>query len=816
VRVWKAIRDYFELTAWYLVVLDLLRVSAACAAFMLARPWLEAFIQRPSVQAGLHRAIFTRADFATARMLYGGMVTVGATLTTFWVLTALRHGVRMTVLRYQPTDRKRLEMAQEKESLPAYPFNPEAFALVLGELQDRDGSRVPNPASPELHPRWLTLPERALYTGFFITGGIGSGKTTGVADPCLEQLLRMERKIRVRAGGREYDDRYVFSGLVLDEKGDFCTLTRKKMEALGRGKDFIRIAPGGDVLWNVIYNPSIPTWAVGYQLASILSKFNKGARGSDPFWDQAPRELTTDYLTLIDDAMGYYTLADYLQVLVSSKLQDELHDMARERHRTNLGRISEIERRWARISNRREEMSEGLRGSLQACAKAGLNLFEFPEMRESFCPRKEDYFTGPCCPWPERKARTEAEEAILAREHTDGILLPRENVFAGFDAILDRGIVVGLDMPKTVWFDAASFVQVALKAQWQEAVLRRDARASNGELLVPPRLGLGVGYCPTFLMADEAQANVVPSDQEFLAQCRSKRASCWWLTQSHKSIIGAVGPDKKADAEAFFQNNMTRIYLRQSDIESMEMIGKEVGNKDVSKISVAVTEGGQQSRVSYFHNQFVNEALGVSETKTAAIEEKPFFEIEELRTMPNFVSVVLPSTGDETLPATKLFLRPTFLFGSDSNLRRETSWFDWPDELKKRVTLATVDQAPTWTAPEGVVDLEGLHTFSGGFLNIRVPAEPYAAGLTTPSASEAAVALEERKADTLGEAPERRVTAGQATETPTAQEIRGVLSVPVRVAAEEIAQGSVGELAEEAEVLTAHSPEQPAPLDMPW
>jgi hypothetical protein len=36
---------------------------------------------------------------------------------------------------------------------------PESFAIVLGELQDRDGTRVPNDRSPELVPRWLLPPK---------------------------------------------------------------------------------------------------------------------------------------------------------------------------------------------------------------------------------------------------------------------------------------------------------------------------------------------------------------------------------------------------------------------------------------------------------------------------------------------------------------------------------------------------------------------------------------------------------------------------------------------------------------------------------
>ncbi|MBP7784921.1 MAG: hypothetical protein KA064_02840 [Firmicutes bacterium] len=101
-------------------------------------------------------------------------------------------------------------------------------------------------------------------------------------------------------------------------------------------------------------------------------------------------------------------------------------------------------------------------------------------------------------------------------------------------------------MPKQIYFDAAVFIQVALKSQWQDSVLRREAIGPDGTPLMPPRFGEKIGYCPTFLMADEAQQSATPKDAEFKAVCRSKRASMWELTQSHGSIKGAFGPNNQA------------------------------------------------------------------------------------------------------------------------------------------------------------------------------------------------------------------------------------------------------------------------------
>jgi hypothetical protein len=81
-------------------------------------------------------------------------------------------------------------------------------------------------------------------------------------------------------------------------------------------------------------------------------------------------------------------------------------------------------------------------------------------------------------------------------------------------------------------------------------------------LLVPPRFGEGIGYCPTLLMADACQTSATPRYNEFKALCRSKRASCWELTQAHNAILEASGPGKDKAAETRLQHAMTHICLR--------------------------------------------------------------------------------------------------------------------------------------------------------------------------------------------------------------------------------------------------------------
>lgn len=666
----QAVRSFVKDKHPLVVGADVLRVVAILVAPALASWWLQWVADQDGLVAPLHRRLQTSMGLAS--LLYRFFVVVGVTTTIAALSRSGRNFLAIATDRIFGT-RKHSELPPGQ--LPPYPYDRESFALVLGELHSRDGTRVPNVAQPKAQPKWLVLPELALYTGVFVTGTIGSGKTAALAYPALKQLIGFRREVRVRRpDGSSTTEEWKFSGLILDEKGDFTRAAAGFCKEWGRENDLIRIAPGGKWIWNVIYNPNLSAWAVGYQLGWILNNVNKNKSGSDPFWEQAPRELITEYLGLLDDAEGYYTLFDYLEVLIDTKRQDDLQYRALSRFSNNPSKLSEIERRWKAIERRRNEMGVNLRGSLEACARAGMDMFRYPELRKTFCPTREEYF----------------------EEDQAGKMRPRANVFTGFDQTLEEGKIVGIEMSKNILFDAARFCQVALKSQWQDSVLRRDTMDSTGRLIQPPKFGERIGYCPTFLMADEAQLSATPRDGEFKAVCRSKRASMWELTQSHSSIKSEFGSGKEAAAATYFQNSQTHIYLRQSDLDSMKHIQEQVGKKLIQKTSLTFGEGGSATELDYFEGQMIHQGINLSSSKTVSTEEKPFLELEELRALPNNVAVVTPSNGERALPATFTYLRPLWVFKKYKNLQYETSWFDWPLELRSNRGLDDLPQEYKW------------------------------------------------------------------------------------------------------------------------
>ena len=72
------------------------------------------------------------------------------------------------------------------------------------------------------------------------------------------------------------------------------------------------------------------------------------------------------------------------------------------------------------------------------------------------------------------------------------------------------------------------------------------------------------------------------------------------------------------------------------------------------------------------------------------IEEKPFFEAEEMKQLPDYVAIIIASAGTRVLPATIGFMGPNWVFRAFPNIKMETSWHDWPDGIKKQQEVETM------------------------------------------------------------------------------------------------------------------------------
>jgi len=729
----KRINAYIQQTAIFFIFADIIIYTAVLSSIFHIWPLIETWILTGEYYL-MTKKVILNPNYKNALWLYKIISTLAVTSVLAYCLIIPRNIIKKLIERtIDPS--KNLQNIAKSTQLPPWPFNKESFSIVLGELQDRDGSRLPNENNPTGKPKWLIQNLTAMVTGYLITGGIGSGKTAAFAKPVLDQLIQHERMVKVKQKKPDgtikiVEEPYRWSGLVTDEKGDFCMELKEICKKYGRLKDVIELTPEGYWKWNAIFNPGMKPHAVAFALGKLLHRFNKGQQGNDPFWIQAPKEILLDLITLMNDCQDYYGISDFLNLIIDTDQQKTDSEFALEKF-DGTDYHKEVLQRHKRLMNRISTAKDAQGGtsqtymSLVACAKAGLAHFQFPEIRDTFSPSAEDYFTDPCCPWPRRIPDNATEKTQFDFEHERGLRVPKPNVFTNFDTHLDYGTLVALNMPKTQHQDSAILIQIMLKANWQTSVMRRDVKNLDGSLLIPKRFGKDIGYCPTFIMADECQESVDPEDQNFMAQCRSKLACCMWLTQSHDSIIAAMGQGKKKDADTFFSNTMTHIYFRQSNLESMQIIEKEVGTKLVIKTGLSTSEGGQNSELKFLAGDIVHESIGVSETVNTSVEEKPFFKIEQMSTLQNFTAIVLPSNGDSRMESTICYMQPLFLFEQEG-VKRGTPHDEWPEKFRTCNDLEHIPQNTEWKGWKSADPVTTAARSHSGFISEALIGESYA------------------------------------------------------------------------------------------
>src|SRR6266481_2477537 len=160
-------------------------------------------------------------------LVYGGIrwsYTLMMFTTPYIIFSSLLSGIYIFAYR----------SGRRTKPIPLAPYPHPArngsLALVIGE-QHHPTQFVSSPA-----PRWITTPERGLYTGTIVIGAIGSGKTSCIMLPDADQLI----------GFQAQDPDRRIGGLVLEVKGDFCHHIRKVMNKYEREDDYIEISLDSD------------------------------------------------------------------------------------------------------------------------------------------------------------------------------------------------------------------------------------------------------------------------------------------------------------------------------------------------------------------------------------------------------------------------------------------------------------------------------------------------------------------------------------------------------------------------------------------
>jgi hypothetical protein len=577
----------------------------------------------------------------------------------------------------------RSEQALSAGSLPPYP-EPQTrtdLSLILGEVHRQ---LVPKP-SPA--PRWLSIPERGLYTGIASFGSIGSGKTYGLILPAMRQLFAY----------RADDPTRRLSGIVLEVKGDLCRQLQRILKWCGREQDYVEVSLHGDVRYNPLNN-SLDAYAQAFNIASIITSI--WGRGKEPFWQQSYTDLVRYVILLHRIRDGYLTMVDLFRTVISAgKLEDMLTEVGsrfsstsyigigKDEYREHEGLLSPLGFNWNEEASLyliawREELENLLtqetsaafdvftrkhyrpehrdrfdsiqywywehwkffRSEVKTSIIQGivvfLSLFETdPDVRRVFCPPKELYDGKPCASDP------------------NGIVL------RSFEELIESGAVVGLNFPVALNPALAKTIGTMMKIDYQRAVQLRIPKMDAH----PERY-----FRPTVFICDEYQnfatvgGDNPTGDERWLSISRQPKCIPIVATQSISSLKDAL-PNE--GVKTLLQALRNKVFLTTTDPETARYASELCGKADRTRISYTVSESSTNANVSWLSGRTSSSKGSVSASKAYQKHKEPLFEEKVFFDLKNAQSVAVIFDGVNPLPPTYCYLKPDFL-------PIDMSWFE--------------------------------------------------------------------------------------------------------------------------------------------
>ncbi|MGB8480105.1 MAG: TraM recognition domain-containing protein [Acidobacteriaceae bacterium] len=584
----------------------------------------------------------------------------------------------------------RADLEQIAGALPPCPdpFTRQELSLVVGELHRQ---LVPRP-SPA--PQWLTIPERGLYTGTFIVGATGSGKTLGLILPAMRQLFAY----------RANDSERKLSGIVLEVKGDLCDQLKEILKWCGRGPDYVEVSLDGDIRYNPLNN-SLDPYAQAFNIASIITSI--WGKGKEPFWQQSYTDLVRYVILLHRIRDGYLTMVDLFRTVISAGCLEEMLievgcrfsttryiGIGKEAYQEHESLLSSLGFVWRQDAD--QHLAVWTKELEQLLLQQTHTEF-FLYTRRAFAPEQQDSFGWvQYWYWEHWKFfRSEVKTSIVQgivvflslfatdpqvrrvfcppKELYDGKACPSDpkgRILSSFDELIESGKVVGLKFPVALNPALAKTIGTMMKVDYQRAVMLRIP----GMAAEPLRY-----FRPTVFICDEYQnfatvgGDNPTGDERFLSISRQPKCIPIVATQSISSLTEAL-PNE--GVKTLLQAFRTKVFLATADPDTARFASELCGKADKTRISYTVSESSSNANVGWLSGRTASSKGSVSASKQYQKRLEPLFEESVFLHLKNAQAVILAYDGVTPWSATYCYLKLDFLPISMTWFEQERIGFD--------------------------------------------------------------------------------------------------------------------------------------------
>lgn len=451
----------------------------------------------------------------------------------------------------------------------------------------------------------IYLPEKSLYQNIFITGTIGSGKTSSAMYPFTKQLIAYNSS----------DSFSKIGMLILDVKGNYYKQVEKIVKEENREEDLIILELNGLYKYNPLHKPNLSANVLANRLKTILLLFSKN--NSESFWiDKAEQVLTeciklcrlynNGYVTfeeihkLVTIESYYYEKINYLRdVFIKNKLScEDIYNL--------LSSLNFFEKEFSKLDSRTKAILKS-------------------EITRITNPFVSDYKI----------------------HNTFNPSLSNLNFF-GFEDVIKEGKIVVLNMNISEYQDFSKIIATYLKLDFQtEALIRLSNLNTNN-------------FRSIAFISDEYHEYCTSSDADFFAQSREAKCINIVATQSYSSLLHTINDESAV--KVIIQNLVNKLWFRTDDIFTIESAQKQLGKEDKEKISKSISENATSTIFSYFSNSLNSKNSNISESINTYTQYDYIYDTNYFtRNLENFTCLAFLSDGNKILEPQKLSLFPSFI-----------------------------------------------------------------------------------------------------------------------------------------------------------
>lgn len=254
-----------------------------------------------------------------------------------------------------------------KEILDEYELNDE-ICLIVG-TNDRN--------------EYIKISEKGLYQNIFITGTIGSGKTSSAMYPFTSQLIEY----------KAVNTKEKIAMLILDVKGNYSEKVLEFSKNSDRLKDVYVIDLSGNIKYNPLDKPELTPIVLANRLKTILELFNK--QSSESYWlDKAEQVLAESikFCRIYND--GYVSFIELHKIIMFPDYYASKIKIARKKFEDGLLKEKDIYNLLSCVNFFDKEffsLDDRTLSILKSEISRITNIFVSDyNVSKTFCPKKEE------------------------------------------------------------------------------------------------------------------------------------------------------------------------------------------------------------------------------------------------------------------------------------------------------------------------------------------------------------------------------------------------------------------------------------------